>query len=164
MIDREDKQTFRFQNLHAAEYIGGKWLEGYAWLIACKLECHDIRCGLQVTAQKHHKDNIRNELDCIICHHNRLMIIECKTSRFGSTEQKDSDILYKLDSISKSAGGLFGRRLLLSALPLDHITARNRNVKNRSRADSMDITTLDGKAITRLESFLTQWMANNTFD
>lgn len=158
LIDREDSQTFRFQNLEAAKYIGGQWIEEYVWLVAKNAGCYDVACGLEVTTQKHHKDNIRNELDGIICHHNRLIVIECKTSQFGKIEQKDSDILYKIDSVGGKAGGAFGQRLLVSALPLDHITSSKRDVKNTSRADSMNITTLDGKTINQLEAMLKQWM------
>lgn len=158
LIDRENDQTFRFQNLAAAKYIGGQWIEEYIWLVAQNVGCHDVACGLEFTTQKHHKDNIRNELDGIICHHNRLLVIECKTSQFGKVEQKDSGILYKIDSVGGQAGGAFGQRLLVSALPLDRVIAGKRNVKNTSRADSMDITTLDGKAINQLEAMLKEWM------
>lgn len=158
LIDREDSQTFRFQNLAAAEYVGGKWLEEYAWLVASNLNVHDVRCGLQVTTSKHHKDNIRNELDCVLCHHNRLLVIECKTGRFGNMEQKDSDVLYKLSSLGTLAGGTFGKQLLLSAQLLDHTTATDKQVKNRSRADTMSITPLDGDRVIELERVIKHWM------
>jgi hypothetical protein len=158
LIDREDSQTFRFQNLESAKYIGGQWIEEYVWLVAKNTGCHDVACSLEITTQKHHKDNIRNELDCVICHHNRMIIIECKTSQFGKQEQKDSGILYKIDSIGAKVGGAFGQRLLISALPLDHTTSNNRQVKNSSRAETMSINLLDGKNIIQLETMLKNWM------
>jgi hypothetical protein len=158
LIDREDNLTFRFQNLEAAKYIGGQWIEEYVWLVANNLNCHDVACGLEITTQKHHKDNIRNELDCVICHHNRMVIVECKTSQFGKKEQKDSEILYKIDSIGGKVGGVFGERLLISALPLDHVTSSNRSVKNSSRAETMSINLLDGKNIIQLETMLKNWI------
>jgi hypothetical protein len=49
----------------------------------------------------------------LVVHNNPLLVIECKKLRFGTA--KDSEVIYKLDSITDEMNGLFGSTLLVSA-------------------------------------------------
>ena len=89
-------------------------------------------------------------MDALAVHRNRLIAIECKTLRFGRDRTKDADIMYKLDSLSKRAGGLMHERLILSARTLDDVST--------ARARELDIGVITGKDIRNFTARIKQWM------
>ena len=102
-----------FADLDATRYLNGGWLEEYAWLAARELRPDDVRLGVEGDWEQTRRG--RNELNVVIVHKNRLLLIECKTLRLGRDNQSDSDLLYKLDSVGDDVRGLFGEVVLLSA-------------------------------------------------
>lgn len=102
-----------FLDAEGARYLSGGWLEEYAWHAVQALAPDDVRMG--VTGVWAGTARGRNELDVVVVHRNRLLLIECKTLRLGREDQKDSDLLYKLDSVGDDVRGLFGEVVLLSA-------------------------------------------------
>jgi hypothetical protein len=105
-----------FRDADAARFLGGAWLEEFAWLAASELGPDDACCG--VTGRWEGADLARNELDLVLVHANRLLLVECKTLRLGVNEARDQEILYKLDSLGEDVRSLFGQTVLLSARPL----------------------------------------------
>lgn len=148
-----------FHNLEGAFYVSGGWLEEYAWLVAKDLAIHSMGANVVLTDDLKAKSNIRNELDLVAVHNNRMIIVEVKTSRFGKNQQRDNEIVYKIDSLARKFGGLFCKRLLLSAIPLDHRTKKGREVNVSHRAASHDIEVLDGIRIIELKESLRRWMS-----
>ena len=67
-------------------------------------------------------DKTLNEIDVVIAHHNRMMVVECKS---GLTEKSGQDISNKLSILSQNLGGHYGKGLLVLAQePNEHMLAR----------------------------------------
>ena len=92
-----------------------------------------------------------NQFDGLVAHHNRMLVIECKTSRMGGDDAKDADYIYKLAQLSRSAGGIMSRSLLLSARPVGPEALR------RAQENGVDI--LAGADVKKLTEYLREWMA-----
>ena len=92
-------------------------------------------------------DDVRNELDGIAAHRNRLLLVECKT---GNLDKKD-EVVYKLDSIANDMG-LFQRRLLVSARPLTDAI--------RARAKAEGITLVEAGLLGQINQIVKNWMEN----
>lgn len=148
LIDYDNDKTITLKNIEAAHYLGGFWLEEYAYHIAVDAGVDEVRCGQAIQWDK----TTRNELDMLIMHNNRLLIMECKTAKFGE-EQKDEQIIYKLDSIAEDLRGLYGQKWLLSI--------RDIQEKTEKRAKSQGIEVVFGKQIMQLKEHIRQWKGDN---
>lgn len=137
-----------FASDEVARYFGGGWLEEYVWLKLRGIKPHDSATNLTV---KTAGGDIRNELDAVVTHGNRLLVIECKTLRFGKDLVKDSDYIYKLAQLSRQIGGGMASSLLLSARPLDEATAE--------RAQRYGVTVLAGEGMKKLAVWIQKWMS-----
>ena len=141
----------------AKVYLTGGWLEEYVWLEATAAGASEVYCGVSFTDDQYRKQNIRNEMDLIVQHHNRLLFVECKTSRFGRNQQADSGIIYKLDSLSSQAG-LFCNGVLVTARPLNHDTRSGYQVRNAERARSHKIYPVEATEIRNFRQVIVRWM------
>lgn len=83
--------------------------------------------------------------------------LECKTGRFGSNQQKDADIIYKLDSLKNQVGGIFAQGLLISARELNHTTSKGDTVNTKERAQRHGLQTLEEKQIIKLPDLVRTW-------
>ncbi|MCX7628205.1 MAG: DUF1887 family CARF protein [Methylophilaceae bacterium] len=81
---------------------------------------------------------------------NRLLMIECKTSRFGRDGLKDASYIYKIAQLAKNTGGLLARGLLLSARPVGD------EIRNRAKEHQVEI--LAAEEIRTLPDYLRKWM------
>ncbi|MFZ4538544.1 CRISPR-associated protein Csx16 [Propionivibrio sp.] len=142
-----------FSSLDALRYLGGGWLEEWAWLAASDCGVDDCRCGVFVQANDEgaagNKDD--NELDLVILHKNRLLIAECKTINWQGANGKQ-DILNKIDALGNHARGLYGRSLLVSARLLDDDARR--------RARAYGVTVLEAASLTGLKKQIRSWMGS----
>jgi hypothetical protein len=102
----------RFVDAEAARFLGGGWLEEYAFAAVREAGVHDVRLG--VTGVWHGTERARNEFDVLACHRNQLLFIECKTLKFKEG-QNDRDLAYKVDSLGNDIRGLFGATWVLAA-------------------------------------------------
>jgi hypothetical protein len=118
-----DSGDVEFPNAECARFCGGGWLEEYVWHIVSDARPHDSKWSVS----GHWDTGARNELDVVAVHRNKFLLIECKTARFGHDHAADADVLYKLDSLGRSAGGLFGETwLVLGREPTEHLQERAR--------------------------------------
>ena len=117
-----------FASVEAARFVRGGWLEEYAWHTVKDAGAFDTRLGVEgVWADTM---NTINEFDVLACQVNQLLFIECKTPRIGS--HNENEIVYKIDSLSQAARGLFGATWLLSARkPSDVLIERARRARFR---------------------------------
>ena len=152
-----DAKKIQFPSAEAAQYLGGRWLEEYAWHIARDTGAKHIAAGMDITDAAQRKDGVRNELDMVIVHNNRLLLVECKTGQIHK-EHRDSKVIYKLDSLASHAGGLYCERLLVSAAPVDHRRKNGHKVKVSDRARSYDIDVLQYQGVKKLREVLLNWM------
>lgn len=141
----------QFSTLDAARYLGGEWLEHYAWWVVRDCGAEEAEASVHVLWQdgdRQHRPP--NELDVAAVHHNRMLLIECKTGRFGNNDVKDQEILNRLESLGRNAGGLFGRALLLSG--------RRLNDEMRSRAQAYRLRWFDCTNLKDFQPFVKDWL------
>lgn len=112
LMTRKGPVTVRFADVEAARFLGGGWLEEYAFAVAKDAGLYDVRLG--VTGLWEGTTAARNEFDVLACDRNRLLFIECKTLRFTGDEN-DNDLAYKVKSLGEDVRGLFGNTWVLAA-------------------------------------------------
>jgi len=137
-----------FLDVDKTRYIGGIWLEEYVYVVAKDGNPDDIASGVKISWDNSQKTH--NELDLVMVHNNRMLIIECKTMRFGRDKQKDSDVLYKVDSLGDDLKGLYGDIWL--------VNARDSHSGMRDRAKDRRITIIEPSDLTKLRDKFRQWM------
>ncbi|MEW6245668.1 MAG: DUF1887 family CARF protein [Nitrospirota bacterium] len=112
LLTPEGTGVVRFNDLDAARFLGGGWLEEYAFVVAREAGLCDVRMGVRGLWEG--AESARNEFDVLACHRNRLLFIECKTLRFKGDEN-DNDLAYKVTSLGDDARGLLGDTWVLAA-------------------------------------------------
>lgn len=106
-------------------YIGGGWLEEYAYLQLLPLlkagKIFDLRIGVEI-AQSGRRPGFGEtpygEFDCTFTDGKRLYIVECKA---GGVKQEH---IQKLENNLKSYGGVAARGILFHSLPLHYMIQR----------------------------------------
>ncbi|MDD2760131.1 MAG: DUF1887 family CARF protein [Methylomonas sp.] len=149
--DSGNPQRLTFEKANGAQYLSGSWLEEYVWLTASELGCEQVYAYVFFTETGNPKDDIRNEMDCLILHNSRLLMVECKTSDFKKGSPKNDGVLYKLDTLERRTGGLFGDAWLASARTLDAAT--------KNRAQEYKIKVIDGGEIKQMKNRILEWMS-----
>lgn len=136
-----------FKSEAAARYFRGGWLEEYAWIKLRGIKPRDWSVNLRAVSAK---SAAENEYDALIVHRNRLLLIECKTSRFGRDAVKDASYVYKLAQLASQTGGSMAQSLLLSA--------RTVSEDVRKRAAEARVGILAAEEIRTLPDYLRNWM------
>jgi putative CRISPR-associated protein (TIGR02620 family) len=150
----EGDHRYYFPSHDALRYLGGGWLEEWAWLVAKECGADDCRAGVFIQAgDEAPKERADNELDLVLLHRNRLFIAECKTINWQGANGKQ-DVLNKLDAMGSHARGLFGKSYLVSARPLDNDAKR--------RCGAYGITVLEADAMPRLQGEIRKWMEGSS--
>lgn len=149
-ICRLDQRLISFSSEHARYIANGGWLEMYVYS-ACfqlkqKCSIQDVACNIAIQRYPAGKTMVKNEIDIGLIHANRLHLIECKTKHF----EKDSDMLYKLDSLCDLMGGLQGRAMLVSFNSLDKAS--------RARSKELNITLCCHSDLKYLSLHLHNWL------
>lgn len=123
------------------EYIGGGWLEEFAYLQLLPLldagKIFDLRIGMEVSLADQLRSDEKNplgEFDCAFTDGNRLFIVECKA---GSVKQEH---IQKLENNLKFYGGNAAKGILFSSFPLNDIHQKRISV-------STSITAISGNDI-----------------
>lgn len=141
--DRE--VTLRFPDRERAAYFAGGWIEEFVLLkLSGLVKPERFASNLQVLSVRH---GVRNELDAMVVHRNRVLVIECKTGR----QTAASAALYKLAQLRDRLGGSVAAALYLSAQRLSD--------EHRQRAEEYRVSVLCGDEIAKLPTWLKQWMA-----
>lgn len=140
-------------DLEGARYLNGGWLEEYAWLVAQELRPDDLALGVEGDWEGTERGS--NELDLVVVHANRLLLIECKTLRLGRDDGSDRDLLYKLDSVGDHVRGLFGEVVLLSAQAPGPLI--------QDRAAHHRIQVVGPAHLANLQRAIRDWMAQGRF-
>jgi hypothetical protein len=122
----------------AMQYLRGGWLEEYLWLCMQDAGLADVHCSLQIHADLGSAEESRlNELDVVVGHRNRVLVVECKTADLLKAGGYYNQMLDKLDSLGKRTGGLLTQCWLVAARWPHHseaqqnrlrLLARNRNI------------------------------------
>lgn len=147
LVHWDGKRQITFKDDQSARYFRGGWLEEYVWLKLRGLKPTDWDVNIRVESAP---GRTENEFDAMAVSRNRLLVIECKTSRFGRDAARDSDYVYKLAQLSRGVGGIMSRSLLLSARDLGP------ELRQRARENGVDV--LAGAEVKGLVGYLRGWM------
>ena len=152
LLEYDGNRTIKFDNVDAAQYLNGIWLEEYVFLLAKELGLADVRCSQRIEWQGERRANkaVKNEIDIVLVHNNRMLIIECKTSDLDNHNTDSQGIIYKLDSIAKDLGGLYGTLWLLSARPIDR-----QDILDRAHTQKIEV--IHGDQISGLKEKIMKW-------
>ncbi len=134
-------------------YLTGGWLEEYAWLSARLAGLKDAKCAAKLRWGVN--DDLAgpgNELDLLVVHDNKMLIVECKTGKISSKGTQGLKIAALLESLKRNVGGNFCDGLLVHAGKLPSA------MKKRCEKDG--ITTLEQGSLTELKSRLEVWRDN----
>lgn len=148
LVTWDDNQEITFPNVESARYLGGIWLEEFAYLSALEAGAEHVACSVKINWEKSRQTI--NELDLILVHRNRMLVIECKTLRLGMNDQKDSDMVYKISDLGDELRGLFGKTWLVSAREPDAVLVE--------RAKSRRLTIIAAADLKSLRSNIRAWM------
>ncbi len=114
LVEWDGGETIQFANQGVAEYFAGGWIEEFVLL---KLTGGLVRPGhfssnLRVLSVD---KNVPNEIDAVVIHRNRALLIECKSGK----QKRAQDALYKLAQLRQQLGGSVASALYLSAQRVD---------------------------------------------
>lgn len=149
VLRRQDKQLV-FSSETDRAFANGGWLEAYAFQIVAAaqepLGIRDKALGLEIIDSS----GVKNELDIAFMARNRLFVIECKTQRMDNPDDdKANNALFKLAEVSRRAGGLGTRAMLLSYRALRE--------PERKLAAALGLKVIAGSEIQRLDEHLRHW-------
>lgn len=147
LLTWDQSKILHFASEETASYIGGGWLEEFAWLNLRALKPFDSAVNLMIESAG---SNVSNELDVVVAHRNRMLVVECKTLRFGRDAMKDAAYIYKLAQLSKQVGGAMAGSLLLSARAI--------NPDVVERAQQYGVQVLAGADIRNFSTHVLAWM------
>jgi hypothetical protein len=136
----------RIPDLESARFLGGGWLEEYAFAVVRDEGLYDVRINVEGVWEG--AEAARNEFDVLACHRNRLLFIECKTLKIEG-RQNDNELAYKVESLGKDTRGLFGDIWLL--------TARQPTAVLKARARQAGIRLVGPDGLPRLREPVRAW-------
>jgi hypothetical protein len=119
-----------FNSLEGAKYLSGFWLEEFTWLTAQDLGISEVKANVKFHPLANNK--VKNEMDCIAEHNNRLLMMECKTATLAKDGNATNNMLYKLEALGSAIGGLYHEKWLVSARPVPletELRAQERRIK-----------------------------------
>ncbi|UTF61601.1 Card1-like endonuclease domain-containing protein [Gilvimarinus sp. DA14] len=114
-----------FSSEEARFFANGGWMEELVFSELLKLrgefpQLQDLARSVQLNwLESRRQRPVRNELDVLALYNNRLIAIECKTSRFEQGNGKK--VVYKLGAMLKHLGGPSARGLIVSFHPIKQI-------------------------------------------
>ena len=146
--------VLRFPSYAQARYLGGTWLEEYAFLQLKDLGLRDLAAGVSGAWQSE-PEPARNEFDVVATHRNRLLFIECKAGAFRK-DDRIQDTFGKIDALGHRAAGRFGAVVLLTPRMLPAAAV--------SRARAGRIVPVHGKDALRLREMVRAWMESGTLE
>src|SRR5690606_22297769 len=157
LIDTQ-RDSIHFTSEANRDLCNGLWLEELCYKEAEKLKgtlggkLQDVGRSLQISGQGKGREPVDNELDLALLYDNRFFLVECKTRNF--TDKGDPDVesaLYKLVTLRRNVGGLYGKGMLVSAYPVAD--------KHKRRAAALDIAICDGASgVANIQSCLKNWL------
>jgi hypothetical protein len=156
ILDYQAGRDIEFRGPEAARYCAGGWLEEFAAVQTDRVR----QFGLEIHGNwranvfpKSTQGEVLNEIDLMVVHNNRALLVECKAGRLD-----DDDVnswLSKLDDMAKRVAGIQAGRLLVSARKLTDA--------QRGRASLMGISTCSGADLQHFSRYLQHWMQHGSF-
>ncbi len=137
--------SLAFADVQVAKYFAGDWPEEYVFLkMTGMFPPGQFALNAKVIQAR---TKTENEIDAMVVHKNRALIVECKTSR----QIKAQDAIYKLSQIVRQVGGLMAKGLYVSAQQVKE--------PDRRRAEEYGVDVLAGDELPSIKKYLHDWRA-----
>lgn len=138
----DGNEALTFADADCARYFAGGWLEEFVLLKLTGLARPGrFSSNLHIVSVQ----GVPNEIDAMLVHRNRALLIECKTGR----QEKAQDAIYKLAQLRQRLGGSVAGAIYLSAQTVDEEVLK--------RAREYQIEVLACSDVSQLVSRLRQW-------
>ena len=146
LVSWNSDTSLNFLSSDSASYLGGGWVEEYVGLKISGARPSEWAPRLRI---RNVDTGSTNELDAVVVHRNRALVVECKAARVdgGST----SEWIYKASQLARSVGGALAKALLVSA--------REFGDADRQRANEYGVDVLCAGDLAELSDYLRRWMA-----
>jgi hypothetical protein len=143
-----------FPEFSAIEFLSGGWLEEHVFDVVSSMSDTNSKMGIVVEWSQSGRKPTTNEYDVVFTHNNRLYLIECKTKRFVGRDQQgvNEDLIYKLESLRNSAGGLYGKGMLVSY--------RRLTDKQKKRLKTNRLEFCDREELRDLKAKIGRWITS----
>lgn len=154
-------QKIVYTSEDARAWCNGLWLEDYIKKTLYQMHANklidDWGSNIEIdNCIKKNNNNAWNELDATFTAHNRLYVIECKSSNVQKKNDQSLSIAeratYKLDSLKKTLGGTFAKGMI--------VCIHKPEDRDIQRCESLGIELLYGKNVLKLEEKIKQWVQN----
>ncbi|WP_172202825.1 CRISPR-associated protein Csx16 [Niveibacterium sp. COAC-50] len=152
-------EAVTYTSRDAAVFVGGGWIEEWVGLeVADLCKRKGISDGhwavgvkvLPVDAAFDEKKSL-NELDLVVVWRNRLLVVECKTSRAVDNNSENQTMVNKLEAIGHYVGGPFSTKWLATAVPIHDQLALQ-------RCNQFNVRIVDAKGLKKFASLVAEWM------
>lgn len=149
LIEWNNDKDITFKDPNVVDYLKGFWLEEYVYLAALEANPDHVACGVKISRNS----QANNELDVIVVHNNRMLVIECKALKFKIKQV--NEIVYKAAEVGNNLKGLFGKIYLVSARD-----ASNQEDKNiiLERAKAHNVNLILPNDLNDMTNIISQWM------
>lgn len=142
----------------ALRYLSGIWLEEYLWLCMREAGLDDVHCSVQISDDLDASDEVKlNELDLVVGHRNRMLVIECKTADLTRHDAYNR-MLDKLDSLGKRTGGLLTQCWLVAVRWPHHSEAQQNRLRLLAR--SRNIVLVEPRHLADLPQRIKVWKSD----
>jgi hypothetical protein len=151
----QDNKTITFFDEDAAAFLGGGWLEEYAYW--CAVDAGIEYVGLNVFGEWDMQAADKpssNEFDVVCCHNNQLLVIECKALAFND-EVKGQDVVNKIEALKSKAGGIFGKSMLVASDELSENNQYTQHIVQRLKDYKIDL--IQNSNLKQLTERLSDW-------
>ena len=156
LLENEHGKSVWFISAESARYCAGGWVEEF---VALKTEeaaksADPILGSWRANVHARSVDSgTLNEIDLMVVHNNRTLVVECKAARLY--DDNINDWLSKLQELAQRVAGSHVACLLVSAHPLSDV--------QRDRANLMRIGVCDGDELQHFGRYLHNWMKTGRF-
>lgn len=134
-----------FRDPDAAQYLGGGWVEEFAGLKIRGMRPAEWAPRVRIESTGGHTPN---ELDALVVHANRLLLVECKAA--AARDNDVADWIYKASQLARQVGGQMAQPLLLSARAIGDL--------HRERAREYGVHIVAAAELATLPDYLRRWM------
>ena len=140
-----------FPSVEKAKYMCGGWLKEYLWLTASKLGISDVVIHAEFRNDNSDWTDSLNKMDLILCHNNRLLMIECRAT--ADIEKKTDLQTNKLQMLSDDANELICDKLFVSVHPL------NKNDVQPASSNNASFQRLEWTQVSQIKYWLSKWLS-----
>ncbi len=154
VANHENQYRITFQDVPSARYIGGAWLEEFAWLQlskaaqGCKLDSNTVISSAVVVKPREGSEDSSNEIDVLCLNRNKMLFVECKS---GAKPDKEGGVATsKLADLTRKVGGRLATSILVASAPRQEIPS------GRSTA----VKVFAAEDLFELERYFTKWLTS----